>query len=100
MNEQQKEMMCKVASVFGFTCANKKSVIGTIIAKAVSLLLAILFTVLRSKAKADGKVCKKRVYTVLAVLFYAGVLTSRVEIYDENPCEAEADEADFEEDFK
>jgi hypothetical protein len=99
MNDQQKEVLCKVAEALGFNCANRKSVIGTIIAKSVSLLLAILFAVLRSKAKAEGKTCKKHVYTALTVLFAIGVLTSRAEIYDDCGCEAEADEADFEKDF-
>jgi predicted acetyltransferase len=84
MNGQQKEMLGLVAQKLGFSCVNRKSVIATIIAKSVSLLLGILFVVLRNKAKANGQNCKKNIFTVLAVIFFVGVLTNNAQIPDED----------------
>jgi cytochrome c oxidase assembly factor CtaG len=101
MDMDKKEALEKVAAQFGFTCLNKKSVIGTIIAKAVSLLIAILFMVLRSKAKAKGQTCRKVVFTVLAVLFFVGVITSGARIEGDDSGDIDAcDCDDFEDDFR
>jgi len=92
-----KQIIMKTAENFGFCPKNQKSMIATIIAKGVSLFLGILFMVLRGKAKAEGKTCKSRVYMVLSVLFFVGVVTSSAHIQDE---EDDLFDDDFDADFE
>jgi|GEM_PF-1623446 len=90
------EQLRQVAEVLGFCPKTQKDLIATIVAKGISLFLGILFWVLRSKAINDGKVCKSRIFLGLSLLFFVGVLTSRVETGDEE--DDEFDE-EFEEEF-
>jgi hypothetical protein len=87
VNEKCKEILEMIEVKTGLIL-NKKSIVGTIIAKSVSLIIAILFMTLRSKAKAKGKVGMTRLFTVLAVLFFVAVLASTVQLDDDDPCEA------------
>ena len=99
MSEQQKEQLLKVGNIFGINPGDRTSLISTIGIKTFSLVLAILFWVLRGKACAAGKVGKKRLFTVLAVMFTINIFTSRVIIGGEG--EGEEDEfAAFEDDFE
>jgi len=87
----------EAAENFGFCPKNQKSMIATIVAKGVSLFLGILFLVLRGKAKAEGKVCKSRVFLALSVLFFVGVVTSQAQIGDS---EDDLFDDDFDADFE
>ena len=103
-----KEIMLKVAALFGFCPKDKEAMINTIVAKGVSLFLGILFCVLRSKAKADGKVGKSRVFLVLSILFFVGVIVNRVDNVNivtigglgDNEGETEVFDAEFEDELE
>ena len=100
-----KEILMEVATGLGFLPDKNDSkctasMIATIAAKGVSLLLGILFWVLRGKAKLEGKTCKSRVFLALSILFFIGVLTSRAVLGELNGADDELFDEDFEEEFE
>jgi heme/copper-type cytochrome/quinol oxidase subunit 4 len=97
MSGCNKEVIFAVLERLGFRFHNKTCTISTVANKGVSLVLAILFTVLCCKAKANGKIGKKRVFTVLAVLFYINTVLSCLKfiVINADDDEAVADEEDF-----
>ncbi|MCL2189266.1 MAG: hypothetical protein FWB87_10920 [Defluviitaleaceae bacterium] len=88
----------KFLELYGFGRQDMPSIVGTIVAKCVSLVLAILFWVLRYKACKAEKRGKKIAFTVLAVLFTIGIFTSRAVI--DAPDDNMAFDEDFEDDFR
>jgi hypothetical protein len=93
-----KIMAQKFLELYGFGRQDMPSIVGTIVAKCVSLILAILFWVLRYKACKAEQTNKKWIFTALAVMFTVGIFTSRVVI--NNPEDNMAFDEDFEEDFR
>ncbi|MCL2363256.1 MAG: hypothetical protein FWC71_01180 [Defluviitaleaceae bacterium] len=91
------EKVQQTAASFGFCPKNQKSMIATIVVKGISLFLGILFLALRGKAKAEGKVCKSRVFLALSALFFVGVVTSSANIPEE---EDDFFDDDFDADFE
>ncbi|MCL2203334.1 MAG: hypothetical protein FWB88_05295 [Defluviitaleaceae bacterium] len=100
MNEQQKEKVAEVLKHLGYQCEDKKSLILTIVSKAIMLIISIIFFVLRAKAKAKGKTGQKYVFTALAVMFLVNTITASVNLDALTSDENQADEEDFEKDFE
>jgi putative exporter of polyketide antibiotics len=94
-----KRIEAKLEKHLGYKINLKMSLAGTLVAKVVSLLFALLFMKLRGTAKANGKVCKSRIFLALAVLFFIGVFTNTALVPDKDADGIEAcDCDDFEED--
>ena len=94
-----KQILRKTAETCGLCPPNQKSMIATIVAKGVSLFLGILFLVLRGKAKAEGRKCKSGVFLALSILFFAGAVTSQVQLPDDED-EDDLFDDDFDADFE
>ena len=64
------------AEELGFYSDNKIKMIANITAKVINLFLAVIFFVLRSKAKSAGKKGKSRVFLALGIMFFLGAFVA------------------------